>query len=287
MLRYLFWCANEHTDFRLAEFEALSRLFDIPLNYVEKNTREPWIILDLPSEAEAKQILTRSIATKYCIEIWGDGHSYEDVHAKVKAYPKDRVTPYLAADQSFKVYVEGFMKKFNLEQRLEKIEAFNYIPFAGPVRMKDPDNVFSLFEFYGLDQNRLPDAPRRVFFGRCVGEGRRDLIPRMSIKTRRFIGNTTMDPQLSLLMSNLALVRDGSLVLDPFVGTGSLLVAAAQFGGYVLGGDIDYLLLHARTRPSRVGQKKRAADENIRANFEQYGLESRYRRREIISKTQS
>ena len=62
--------------------------------------------------------------------------------------------------------------------------------------------------------------------------------PLSSFQTRRFIGNTTMDPQLSLLMSNLALVRNGGLVLDPFVGTGSLLVAAAQFGGYVMGGDI-------------------------------------------------
>lgn len=64
-----------------------------------------------------------------------------------------------------------------------------------------------------------------------------------------------MDPQLSLLMANQAKIKEGDLVLDPFVGSGSLLVAAAQFGGYVLGGDIDYLMLHAKTRPSRIKQK--------------------------------
>lgn len=64
-----------------------------------------------------------------------------------------------------------------------------------------------------------------------------------------------MDPQLSLLMANQALVKDGDIVLDPFVGSGSLLVAAAQFGGYVFGTDIDYLMLHGRTRPSRITQK--------------------------------
>jgi tRNA (guanine10-N2)-methyltransferase len=31
-----------------------------------------------------------------------------------------------------------------------------------------------------------------------------------------------------------------------------------------------------RTRPSRKGQKVRALDESLLANFEQYGLESRY-----------
>lgn len=40
-----------------------------------------------------------------------------------------------------------------------------------------------------------------------------------------------MDAQLSLLMANQALVCDGDLVFDPFVGTGSLLVSAAKFGG--------------------------------------------------------
>ncbi|KAJ8970386.1 hypothetical protein NQ314_001254 [Rhamnusium bicolor] len=64
-----------------------------------------------------------------------------------------------------------------------------------------------------------------------------------------------MDPQLSLLMANQAKIQNGNIVLDPFVGSGSLLVAAAEFGGYVLGTDIDYLMLHARTRPSRITQK--------------------------------
>lgn len=42
-----------------------------------------------------------------------------------------------------------------------------------------------------------------------------------------------MDPQLSLLMANQALAGKGDLVFDPFVGSGSLLVAAAKFGAYV------------------------------------------------------
>lgn len=64
-----------------------------------------------------------------------------------------------------------------------------------------------------------------------------------------------MDPQLSLLMANQAKIQTGDLVLDPFVGSGSLLVAAAEFGAYVFGSDIDYLMLHGRTKPSRIKQK--------------------------------
>jgi len=60
-----------------------------------------------------------------------------------------------------------------------------------------------------------------------------------------------MDPLLSLLMANLGLVRQDSLVLDPFVGTGSLLVAASLVGGYVFGTDINYQMIHAKTKPTK------------------------------------
>lgn len=64
-----------------------------------------------------------------------------------------------------------------------------------------------------------------------------------------------MDPQLSILMANQAQAKSGDLVLDPFVGTGSLLISASMFGAYTLGTDIDFLMLHGRTRPTRITQK--------------------------------
>ncbi len=84
-----------------------------------------------------------------------------------------------------------------------------------------------------------------------------------------------MDPQLSLLMANLVQVNQSHLVYDPFVGTGSILLASAQFGAQVIGSDIDYLMVHARTKPSRVGQKKRIKGESFRGNFDQYSLQSK------------
>lgn len=64
-----------------------------------------------------------------------------------------------------------------------------------------------------------------------LADGNRGRIHEISLKTRKFIGNTSMDATLSLLMANQAMVKQGDLVYDPFVGTGSLLVAAAKFGG--------------------------------------------------------
>lgn len=139
-----------------------------------------------------------------------------------------------------------------------------------------PDNLFALLLDYGDDPNEAPPSPQRLFFGRLVGHGQRHLFKQYSLKTRRFIGNTSMDPQLSFLMANQGQVRSGSLVFDPFVGTGSVLVACAHFGAHVMGSDIDYTLLHGRGRSSRAERKGqwRGRDENFRANFAQYGLDS-------------
>jgi len=274
--RFLFWCANEHNQFRIQEFESLSKVFGISLSWVFKSSEHPWVILDLPGEAEARQLNSRSLSIKYCVELWAQGEGYQKFHDNLKKSEFSKDSPWFDQKTSFKVHVESFNKKYTPAMKMDKIESVSYLPIKGPVKLTDPDVVFTYFEFHGFDQNNLPPEPESIMFGRLIGEGQRDKINKLNIKKRKFIGNTTMDPTLALLMANLAKVKIGSMVLDPFVGTGSLLLAAAEFGGYVAGSDIDYLTLHARTRPSRKGQKKRAEDESMVANFDQYGLTDRY-----------
>lgn len=48
-----------------------------------------------------------------------------------------------------------------------------------------------------------------------------------------------MDSELSLIIANMALANHGKLILDPFAGTGSLLLTCSQFGALTMGCDID------------------------------------------------
>ena len=50
------------------------------------------------------------------------------------------------------------------------------------------------------------------------------------LSRRCYLGPTAMDAEVALLMANQAKVGPATLVYDPFVGTGSILVAAAHFG---------------------------------------------------------
>ena len=63
-----------------------------------------------------------------------------------------------------------------MQERLAKIETYDYLPVQGPVKLDNPDVTFMAFEFYGFDHNNLPEEPEHLFFGQFVAEGQRELI---------------------------------------------------------------------------------------------------------------
>lgn len=234
--------------------------------------------MEFPNDETALQYASRSIALRSIIKLYSHGSTSTEFHDRLRAHVvtnKDSLSEYFKAD-TFKVTVETYNKHITQLEKVEKIETMDYLPIEGNVNLKNPHVEWWYMEFWGLDPTAVPNEPEDLLFGRVMAQGQRHLIKELSLKQRKFIGNTSMDAQLSLLMANQAMVQDADLVFDPFVGTGSLLVSAAKFGGYVLGADIDYMMIHARCRPSRITQKVREKDESIRANLKQYDCADRY-----------
>lgn len=270
--------AQEHVDFRISELLSVSMMFGFEVLVESEDHRKenPYLVVHLPNEDCARKLLSRTVSIKSVYELWGQGENLTALKENLLQYPPDKMRTFTSGDKSFKISIESFNKKLSINQQRELIDQFQFLPFQGCVNLTAPDNLFALLLDYGNDPNEAPPSPQRLFFGRLVEHGQRHLFKQYSLKTRRFIGNTSMDPQLSFLMANQGQVRSGSLVFDPFVGTGSVLVACAHFGAHVMGSDIDYTLLHGRGRSSRAERKGqwRGRDENFRANFTQYGLDS-------------
>lgn len=78
---------------------------------------------------------------------------------------------------------------------------------------------------------------------------------------RMFLGPTSMDHELAFIMCEVAGVKPGDIVCDPFVGTCSILVGAAFYGCITVGGDLNIRVLRGRS-----------TDENFSKNFSQYNL---------------
>jgi tRNA (guanine10-N2)-methyltransferase len=112
------------------------------------------------------------------------------------------------------------------------------------VQLKKPQHKFWLIDIDGqAQQNGLPPlAAKRLFFGREIGCSDRSVIAKYELSRRKYLGPTAMDAEIALLMAHQALVKPGKLVYDPFVGTGSILVAAAHYGALTMASSLSYLV---------------------------------------------
>ncbi|XP_010694965.2 uncharacterized protein LOC104907696 [Beta vulgaris subsp. vulgaris] len=276
----LYLCVFFHRllDYRKSEVEALAELFGA---FTDPNNGEnhylhwklpddfhpdcPFHFVNIPSEDIARNIAHRSILVKGMYEIWGEGSSYEQLEEAVNAYPDERKSPYLTSGSTFKVNIDSFGKTFSTQEQKKLLDRLAFIPFKGKVNLRNPDHDFWFIEIDNYDSNNglPPIVGKRIFFGREIGAADRKLLPTYQLKSRVYIGPTAMDAELAFLMANQGLAAPGKLVYDPFVGTGSILVAAAHFGAMTMGADIDI----------RVVRDGRGPDRNVWSNFKQYGLQ--------------
>lgn len=127
------------------------------------------------------------------------------------------------------------IKTFSLQLTTPPLILLMYL-FQGRVDLRNPDHKFWLMETddYGSNNGLPPVMQRSIFFGREVGAADRKLLPTYQLKSRKYLGPTAMDAEMAFLMANQGLAQPGKLVYDPFVGTGSILVAAAHFGAMTM-----------------------------------------------------
>jgi tRNA (guanine10-N2)-methyltransferase len=179
-------------------------------------------------------------------EIWSSGNSIEQCLEHARKLANDpKMQKYFSPDLKFCARVRAYGKKFQTAEKLEIIHTFiANLPFKAKVDLDNPDFEIWILMDYGMAENK-PDQPlKRVFFTRRICKSaREELLDDYALNKRKYIGTTSTKAELAFLMANQALVKPGSLVYDPFVGTGSIIISCAVFGALVYGSDIDIRVL--------------------------------------------
>lgn len=135
--------------------------------------------------------------------------------------------------------------------------------------MKDPEESWAVFQHYDFKAKE----PKYLYFGRFIAESGRQAKTTYDLKKRHYISTTSMDAELALLTANIALAAPGKIFFDPFMGTAGFPIAAAHFGAYVAGSDIDGRSIRGTGGSARKGQ---TGKKDVAMNFKQYGLEAQY-----------
>lgn len=260
MKDYLIYFAQAYPNFRRAELESLAAYHGISIDLSHHDEKNPFLIVKLENDEQARKIMARSILGRGIYELWGQGKNLEELHEDVKQRSSDRFDEY--KKMSFKFDFIGYMGKRTTKEKFEMIESFSYLAFEGPIRMKNPDEIFNVLEEYHVHGTEKATTPINMWFGRQIQLSARteNILDKYDLRRRKYIGTTSFDAELSLVSCNIAQVGPGKITYDPFTGTGSFLVAAANFGGLPIGSDIDVRILRGKNDKC-----------NINANFKQYG----------------
>lgn len=260
MKDYLIYFAQAYPNFRRAELESLAAYHGISIDLSHHDEKNPFLIVKLENDEQARKIMARSILGRGIYELWGQGKNLEELHEDVKQRSSDRFDEY--KKMSFKFDFIGYMGKRTTKEKFEMIESFSYLAFEGPIRMKNPDEIFDVLEEYHVHGTEKATTPINMWFGRQIQLSARteNILDKYDLRRRKYIGTTSFDAELSLVSCNIAQVGPGKITYDPFTGTGSFLVAAANFGGLPIGSDIDVRILRGKNDKC-----------NINANFKQYG----------------
>ena len=265
--QYMVYMVQANLNFRRAELESLADLNNITINFDTYTEDSPFFILELENDQQAKDWIKRSILTKAIYEYWGQGGTLEELHTCIKSQEFFGSYKQLYRDDSFKFEFDSFRGYGNGKfDRVKQIESFQYLDFQGKIRMKNAQQVYTIIEQYQPVSDNIPGTyPIKFYFGRLVQVSDRAAADKYDLKKRPYKGTTSFEAELSLVSANIAQVRPGTVMYDPFAGTGSFLVAGGHYGALAIGSDIDGRMIRGK-----------GASASINMNFKKYGESERF-----------
>lgn len=163
--------------------------------------------------------------------------------------------------------IEGFGYSIKSDEQANIRKLFgSKLKCKGKVQLKDMNDEYRIFLDYGENASEKNPPVKKVYFLRFICDGGvKGLIDKYTLKKRIYLGPTSMDTELSFIMNNMVHSGKNREILDPFVGTGSILVSSSYYGGNCYGIDIDMRILRGKLN-------KDNKPVTIYSNFDQYGL---------------
>ena len=102
---------------------------------------------------------------------------------------------------------------------------------SGPVSLENPETEY-----------RAILSEDRCYFGKVLFRNDRGAFNARNPGKRDFFHPGVMMPRIARTLINLTCVREGDILLDPFCGTGGILIEAEMLGTFSVGSDFDPLM---------------------------------------------
>ena len=243
---FFFFLSGENPKLALFELESIISTFDSKL-FLNKTSDQRIITLTFEEFLSKNQestiinkIMVRVTMVHLCCRIIFQNeflkstpNSFEGL---VSGFPTRRKDDALNPNSSFCVRTKrinnpsGILKKSQITQDLSRF-------FGKAILEKYPTKKVSLTKPEEIF--RVLVSKDGLWFGFQVSLSQRGTVRKRSARDRPFFHPSSMNPILQRTLINLASIKAGEWLLDPFCGTGGGLIEAARLGFKSVGVELD------------------------------------------------
>ena len=279
---------NNFYNFCLPELISIAELYNLKNFTYNKDTfsyniqKEPYITISFDGVENpdlCKKLIERCTLLKNIIKVYGEGSSMDEVIDDIEKNNMKEFKDEVESLKSFRFDIDFRGKCETREIELEMINKFDKFGFKAKVDIKNAERIFVIFRNSVENQKTKEIISTKYYFGiEMAGKDEKKLhfYTKYVLTKRKYIGPTATDHLLSFLMANFAQIKEGQMVIDPFVGTGSLLIPPSHYKALCFGCDLDVRVLRGYsvgyTRKSEEDKTPQKKQGNIFSNFDDYNF---------------
>ena len=292
---------NNFYNFCLTEFLSVCEIYGIKNVKYNHDTfsydinKEPYLEISfdgIENPEICQKLIDRATLLKSIIKIYGEGETIDEVVSYIEKNNKNEIKIEQESLKTFRFDIDFRGLSEKRKGQLEMINKFDKFPFKAKVDIEKAERIFIIFRNVVENQKTKQIISTKYYFGRQIA-GKDDKKLRFYTKydlvKRKYIGPTSTDHLLSFLMTNFAQIKEGQMVIDPFVGTGSLLIPPSIYKAICFGCDLDVRVLRGYsvgyTRKSEEDKTPEKMKGDIFTNFDDYNLDRPQIIRQDINKS--
>ncbi len=227
-MKLIFELSGEHPQIPFCEIECVGKLLE---------SADQVAVAECPSPGDAERLAMTHCVMEYLGECGADRSSFEALLKKLD----------IKTEKTFAGRVKKVTGTSIRDSQLDLERCIGSL-IGGPVSLDSPEAEF-----------RAVFSGNRCFFGRVLFRIDRGGFEYRNPMRRAFFHPGVMMPVMARTLVNLSLVRRGGLILDPFCGTGGILLEGQILGCRVIGSDMDRFML-AGCRQNLPGAEVMCAD---------------------------
>ena len=279
---------NNFYNFCLPELISIAELYNLKNFTYNKDTfsyniqKEPYITISFDGVENpdlCKKLIERCTLLKNIIKVYGEGSSMDEVIDDIEKNNMKEFKDEVESLKRFRFDIDFRGKCETRDIELEMINKFDKFGFKAKVDIKNAERIFVIFRNSVENQKTKEIISTKYYFGiEMAGKDEKKLhfYTKYVLTKRKYIGPTATDHLLSFLMANFAQIKEGQMVIDPFVGTGSLLIPPSHYKALCFGCDLDVRVLRGYsvgyTRKSEEDKTPQKKQGNIFSNFDDYNF---------------